>query len=464
MQETDATRDEWAERLAALSVTDFALDDDLRHGILVRVVDTIGTALGATGADAVDVVERYAGDRGEHGRHSVWGSSATTDVEQAALVNGVKARYLDFNDAYYGMSSCHPSDIIPTLFAGAVEHGTDDTTFLRGIAIGYEATMAASDVMEPRLRGFDHVQMTILGALTGSAHVLGLTEAQARHAIGIGVTSHVSTRQTRTGQLSMWKGFAAPDACRHGLYSCRLAACGAEGPIAPFTGLNGMFRRVMGWSEQEFPTLDIEAGRVPRAITGSQIKKYPCGSVGQSAAQAGEDLVAMGLRLPDVARIDIRLDPKAYPLMVSPEKLAPRTRETADHSIPFLIVSALKRGSVDVGSFEDAAINDSDVHAFLAANVHASEDAALAGGHERGFAIGLTVTRTDGSTFSFEVERIPGTPGNEMSDEELREKFRRNVVRSRIADRADALWDAAWSLGEGPGTEGIDRLRTLLRA
>ena len=96
--------------------------------------------------------------------------------------------------------------------------------------------------------------------------------------------------------------------------------------------------------------------------------------------------------------------------------------------------------------------------------MHATEDAALAGGHERGFAIGLTVTKTDGSTFSFEVERIPGTPGNEMSDEELREKFRRNVVRSRIADRADALWEAAWSLGEGPGTEGIDRLRTLLRA
>ncbi len=463
MQETDATRDEWAERLAAFATTDFEVDEELRRGILVRVVDTFGTALGATGSDASDVVERYAGDRGDHGRHTVWGTSATTDVEQAALVNGVKARYLDFNDAYYGMSSCHPSDIIPTLFAGAVESGADEATFLRAIAIGYEAIMAASDVMEPRLRGFDHVQMTILGALTGSAHVMGLTEQQARHAVGLGVTSHVSTRQSRTGQLSMWKAFAAPDACRHGLYSCRLAACSAEGPIAPFTGLNGAFRRVMGWSETEFPVLDLEAGRVPRGIIGSQIKKYPCGSVGQSAAQAGEDLVEMGLRLPDVAHIDIRLDPKAYPLMVSPEKLAPRTRETADHSIPYLIVSALKRGMIDVASFEPAAILDEDVHAFLASSVTASEDPALAGGHERGFPIGLTVTRTDGSTFSFEVERIPGTPGNEMSDDELREKFRRNLHRSRIADRADELWDTTWSLGTG-GTGTIDRLGALLRA
>lgn len=464
MQETDATRDDWAERLAAFAVTPFALDAELRHGILVRVADTIGTALGATGSDASDVVERYAGDRGDHSPHPVWGSHATTDVEQAGLVNGVKARYLDFNDAYYGMSSCHPSDIIPTLFAGAVESGADEQTFLRAIAIGYEAIMAASDVMEPRLRGFDHVQMTILGALTGSAHVLGLTEQQARHAIGLGVTSHVSTRQSRTGQLSMWKAFAAADACRHGLYACRLAACGAEGPIAPFTGLNGAFRRVMGWAEEEFPPLAIEAGALPRGIIGSQIKKYPCGSVGQSAAQAGEDLVAMGLRLADVGRIDIRLDPKAYPLMVSPEKLAPRTRETADHSIPYLIVSALRRGSVDVGSFDESAINDPEVHAFLATNFHAVEDEALAGGHERGFPIGLTVTRTDGTSFSFEVERIPGTPGNEMTDEELREKFRRNVARSRISDRSDALWDAAWSLGEGSGDEGVRRLAGLLRA
>lgn len=461
MQEQDTTVDEWAERLAAFAVAPFEIDEALRQAILVRVVDTIGTALGAAGSDASDVVERYAGDRGALGRHGVWGTSATTDVESAALVNGVKARYLDFNDAYFGVSICHPSDVIPALFATALEVGADDATFLRACAIAYEAIMRAADTMPIQTSGYDHIQMTILGGITGAAHLLGLAEAQARHAVGICVTSHVSLRQTRTGQLSMWKAFAAADACRHALVTCLLARAGAEGPVAPFTGLNGSFRRLLHLAPEEFPTLDLEAGRVPRGIATSQLKNYPLGAVGQSAAQAGEQLVAQGVRLADVARLRVLLDPKAYPIMVSPEKLAPRTRETADHSIPYVLVSALHRGHIDVASFDAEAIADPVVQTFLAESVDVEVDESLAGGHARGYPMRVRATLKDGSSVELTSESAPGTPGNEMTPERLREKFTRNVQRSALADRTDVIWDAVWGLGDAP--DGVATLDRLLR-
>lgn len=465
MTERDVTSDPWAEKITAYSArTRIEQTDALREATLVRVVDAVGTALGATGNDAVAVVERYAGDRGSSGRHTVWGTSATTDVEVAALVNGVRTRYLDFNDAYYGLSSCHPSDVIPTMFAAALESGATDEVFLNGCQIAYEVIMRASDRMEPRLRGFDHVQMTILGALAGSARVTGLDEEQTRHAIGIGVTSHVALRQTRTGQLSMWKAFAAADACRHGLYAVRLAASGAQGPLAPFTGLNAMFRRVMGWSEDEFPDISLDSEtQQPLGIANSQIKKFPCGSVGQSAAQTGEDLVAMGHRLADVESLHIRLDPKAYPLMVSPEKLQPTTRETADHSIPYLIVSALQRGQVTVESFDPSVIADPAVQAFLRENVTVEEDPALEGGHERGFPVAVTLRLQSGEAVEHAVEQIPGTPGNEMSLDELREKFDRNLARSSVTDRSADLWDAVWRIGDSKSQDGLLEVNRLLR-
>jgi len=461
MQDQDTTIDDWAERLAAFAVTPFELDEQLRQATLVRVVDTIGTALGATGSDASEVVERYAGDLGPRGRHAVWGTAATTDLESAALVNGVKARYLDFNDAYFGVSICHPSDVIPALFATALEVEADDVTFLRACAIAYEAIMRAADTMPIQTSGYDHVQMTILGGIAGCAHLLGLSEAQARHAVGICVTSHVSLRQTRTGQLSMWKAFAAADSCRHALVTCRLAAAGAEGPIAPFTGLNGVFRRLFDLTPDVFPPLDLEAGRVPRGIATSQLKNYPLGAVGQSAAQAGEQLVAQGVRLEDVQQLEVMLDPKAYPIMVSPEKLAPRTRETADHSIPYVLVSALRRGHIDVATFDAAAIADPVVQDFLASSVIVSVDETLAGGHDRGYPMRVRATLSDGRVLELTSERAPGTPGNEMSPARLREKFTRNVERSALAERVDELWDAVWSLGSG--TDGVVRLDRMLR-
>jgi 2-methylcitrate dehydratase len=458
----DNTTDPWLESIAAFAAAPTAAPDDaLTESILVRVVDAIGCALGAIGNDAPEVARAYAARRSGSGTHLVWGTDTFSDAEGAALANGVATRYLDYNDAYYGMEPIHPSDVIPTLFAAAVEQCSDPVEFLDAVAVAYEVAMEAADRIAPRPRGFDHVNVTMLGAAAGVATLLRLSEQQARHAVSIAVTSHGAFRQARQGQLSMWKAFAAADACRHALYAGILASFGARGPVAPFTGQNAFFARALGLPGPEFPSLPLPARGQSRRIAMSQIKKFPCGSVGQSAGQAATDLVARGVRLADIESIDMRLDPKAAGLMVSPEKLEPRTRETADHSIPYVVVSTLKRGALDVGSFSPQAIADDEVHAFLRDRLTVSEDPELGGGHDMGFPIRLWLTMKDGSVQRHAVEHPPGSPHNQMTGEQLRAKFDASVAATPMAERAGQIWEATWALGSGKGT--INELEQLLR-
>ncbi|MPZ61681.1 MAG: hypothetical protein GEU93_10375 [Propionibacteriales bacterium] len=459
--EHDTTEDQWLGAIAGFATGPVAaLDDTRREAIVTRVVDTIGCALGAGSSDAVEVVTAYAARRANGGRHATWGTDLDVDLESAALANGVSARYLDYNDAYFGVEPIHPSDVIPTLFACALENERSDDEFLDAVAVAYEVAMTAADEITPRRSGFDHVNVTMLGAVTGAARLLGLSEEKARHAVSIAVTSHAAYRQARTGQLSMWKAFAAADACRHAAYAALLASVGARGPAAPFAGQQAMFRRALGLSPDEFPVLTLTS-EAPARIAGSQIKRFPCGSVGQSAAQAATDLVARGISLRDVQSIDIRLDPKAAALMVSPEKLEPRTRETADHSIPYVIVSTLQRGALTVESFTDGAISDQEVRSFLQDNVKVGADPALGGGHDMGFPVDLNVTLKDGRVEEHAVEHPPGSPRNQMPYEELKTKFVGSLDRSALADRADQLWDLTWSLGGEAST--IPRINECLR-
>lgn len=458
----DSTTDPWLESIAAFaSAPAGALDPELCASILVRVVDAVGCALGSVGNDAPTVATAYAARRSNAGEHVVWGTDVLTDAEGAALANGVATRYLDYNDAYYGAEPIHPSDVIPTLFAAAVEYDRGAEEFLDAVAVAYEVAMEAADRITPRLSGFDHVNVTMLGSAAGIASLLQLTEQQARHAVSIAVTSHGAFRQARHGQLSMWKAFAAADACRHALYAGLLASSGARGPVAPFTGQNAFFARALGLSPEQFPPLDLAERGQARRIERTQIKRFPCGSVGQSAGQAATDLVERGIRLDDVESIDMRLDPKAAGLMVSPEKLEPRTRETADHSIPYVVVSTLERGVLDVDSFSEKAITNEAVHAFMRHHLTVGEAPQLGGGHDMGFPIRLTLTMKDGSTRRHAVEHPPGSPNHPMSREQLRSKFTQAVAGTAMAERTLAVWDATWALGSGTGT--LAALQRMLR-
>ncbi|WP_205745620.1 MmgE/PrpD family protein [Egibacter rhizosphaerae] len=434
----------------------------LTRATVDRVADAVGCALGAGAEDpAPRSVHRFA-DHG--GDHPVWGTPyAAADPATAALANAALVRYLDANDAYHGIEPIHPSDVIPAVLAAARLGDAPATTALDGIATAYEVAMTAADAIAPTPRGFDHVNVTMLGAVAGCARAIGPSTAQATHAVAIAVTSHVALRQTRTGRISMWKAFAAADACRHALESARLAAAGVEGPGQPFVGTAGLFPLALGIPAGvgEAPVLRLPP-TTPERLPNSQVKPYPCGSTIQAPAHAALRLVERGVAARDIARVDIHVGPETRSLHAGPDKLHPRTRETADHSVPFVVACILTHGELSIASFADEIVHDAELHAFLEHRVRVLDDPALDGGHDRGFPTRVEVIRHDGSSVREEVADPPGAPRSPLSPETLRRKFEDLGRRSALADGGAAAWEAVRALGEPGGR--IEALERALRA
>jgi len=148
----------------------------------------------------------------------------------------------------------------------------------------------------------------------------------------------------------------------------------------------------------------------------------------------------------NVAAIDIHTFDAAVDIIgKDPEKWRPKTRETADHSLPYCTAVALADGEVtraqfDPKRFTDPALLD------LVAKVKVHRDAALSRRYPAGTPNRVTVKLFDGHQFVREVEFPRGHARNPMTDAEVEQKFRRLVEPRYGKERADRVLKTCWEL------------------
>ncbi len=106
-----------------------------------------------------------------------------------------------------------------------------------------------------------------------------------------------------------------------------------------------------------------------------------------------------------------------------PEKWAPETRETADHSFPYMVTMALLEGKVDNETYAAKKLNDPAVREFMK-RVIVKEDKALTEAYPESIPNRVTVKLDDGMTLTVQVDDPRGHPRNPMTDEEIEQKFR----------------------------------------
>jgi len=208
------------------------LIDSLACAIAARDCEPAGMGLRlARGA----VPERYPGRILLHGERST--------AESAAFVNTAMIRNLDFNDQYPGG---HPSDCLGAFLAIAEAAGTDGRRLLSSIVVAYELFVRISDATGLRYKGWD--QGFAIGVCTaaGVGHLLRLPPEKIGEAVAITTVANVPMRNTRAGELSLWKGAATSFATRNGLFAALLAAEGMVGPDRPFEGKHGLWDLITG--------------------------------------------------------------------------------------------------------------------------------------------------------------------------------------------------------------------------
>jgi 2-methylcitrate dehydratase len=354
-----------AEHLAAFVVR--AAYDDLseaaRLQLKIRVLDALGCAIRAVGGEPIRLIRAQIDEFGGTGRCALIGGGQTAP-DRAAFYNSALVRYLDFNDSYLAPGeTCHPSDNLGAVLAASEYAGGTGRDLLAALAVAYEVQCRLCDVAPVRARGFDHTTQGSYAVAAGVAKALGLDRQRTANALAISGTAFNALRVTRTGALSHWKGLAYPNTAFAATHAAFLAMRGITGPPEVFEGNKGFMDAIAGRFEIDWSREDLER------VTHTIIKKYNAEIHSQSILEGVLELkAAHNFTAEDVEDIHIDTFDVAFNIIGGGEegdKKIVRTKEEADHSIPYMVAVAILDGQVMPEQYQLERIQREDVQALL---------------------------------------------------------------------------------------------------
>ena len=354
-----------AEQLAAFvaRASYHELSAAAREQLKIRVLDSLGCAIGALDGEPIAMLRAHLEDFGGTPRCTLIGDGRTAP-DRAALYNSALVRYLDFNDSYLAPGeTCHPSDNIGAVLAAAEYAVGSGRDLLTAVAVAYQIQCRLSDAAPVRAKGFDHTTLGSYAVAAGVAKVLGLDAAGIANAVAIAGTAFNALRVTRTGALSHWKGLAYPNTAFGGTHAAFLAKRGITGPAEVFEGNKGFMETIAGRFHIDWAREDLE--RVRMTI----LKKYNAEVHSQATLEGILALRAeTEFRAEDVERIDIATFGVAFHIIgggEEGEKVTIRTKEEADHSLPYMVAVAVLDGQVLPAQYAPARIRRDDVQQLL---------------------------------------------------------------------------------------------------
>lgn len=429
-----------------------APDDRLqaRHAAKRMLLDALGCALGAFDHQVPATARALALSQPQASGAHIFGQTGRFTAERAAFANGVMIRYLDLNDAYgSAVGIGHPSDYIPAVLAAADVTAATGAAVLDAIVLSYEVFCRLTDVTRLGVQSWDHVINGAVASAVGAGHILQLTRDQLRNAISLALVPNIALQVTRLNSVSMWKGCASANANRNGLFAVELAKAGISGPDQPFAGRGGLFEAIGSTAAFE------DWQRPHSAILDCNIKRFPAGYFSQSAIQGAVELRE---QLGNSSRIrTVEVGTFSFGLQVmagDADKWAPTTRETADHSLPYVVAHALAHGHLNMDSFTPAALTSPETQRLLQQLTVTQDDDC-----ERQWPAAcmnkVTVHLEDGTQASNSVRDYLGHSANPLTDREIEAKFDELASPGLPNDRTRHLAGNVWSLDSAPNVETL---------
>jgi len=384
------------------------------------LIDALACGYGAIGSSAARIVEAtFRQSFGGPAVASVLGSAARISTEGAALVNGVLVRDLDLNDTHVGKEPCHPSENIPAALACCEEAGRSGRELIETIVLGYEAQLAFNSAFAFGERGLFSVSAAgfVVPLMAGKAWRLPVQ--QVVEAIGISGVRQLTLLAITRGPISMMKALPYAHNAMDGLFATRLAAGGFTGP-----------GNAMDWFLKEVkpaePDLRLDLRKFRIGEVG--LKRFPLQFELQTIAEAGVNLHARAReRIGEIAQIVVETYPITIERTASPSRYDPKTRETADHSLPVCLAMALLDGEVTIAQYEHERWRAGEVLG-LARKVAVKTGERLAQGAPRGSGAIVKLEFRDGTSLEEIVPIADGDARRPMSRAALEQKFRSLAV------------------------------------
>src|SRR5262252_5792364 len=429
-----------AEYATSLNFED--LSKEVVHEVKRRVIDSLGCALGAWNEEPCVIARNVASDFSAKNGATIIGTNHQAPPDWAAFATGCCIRYFDYNDTYLSKEPAHPSDNISAALAIAESVGATGKEFITATALAYEVQCRLCDAASIRARGWDHPTYGDFSTALAAANLMKLDPEKTRHAVNIAGVACAAMRQARVGELSHWKGVAFADAARRGVYSALLARAGMTGPAPIFEGQMG-FEKELGVS---LGNVGDKFKGAPEMILKTSIKFWPAEYHSQSAIEAA---LALRKDVEDPAKVKSMTieshDASVDIIGSEPEKWKPETRETADHSLPYITAIALIDGEITDKQFARKRFTDREVWKFLE-NVKVARHAELSGKYPEAVANIVHVDLADGKRLTKRVDYPKGHAKNPLKDSEVEEKFFALVEPALGQERAKRIVDLTWKL------------------
>lgn len=282
---------------------------------------------------------------------TIFGIDQRTSPEWAAWANGVAVRELDFHDTFLAAEYSHPGDNIPPILAVAQHTGRSGRDLLRGIVTGYEIQVDLVRAISLHRHKIDHVAHLGPSAAAGIGTLLGLDTETIFQAIGQALHTTTATRQSRKGEISTWKAHAPAFAGKMAVEAVDRAMRGQTSPTPIYEGEDGVIAWLLDGPEGRYGVPLPAAGEAKTGILDTYTKEHSA----EYQAQAWIDLARRlhrehpGLGADTIVSAVLHTSHHTHSVIGSgandPQKYDPTaSRETLDHSIPYIFTVALQDG------------------------------------------------------------------------------------------------------------------------
>ena len=435
-----ATMARWAAGLQFSHLSDDAVRQAKRF-----LLDSLGCALGGYLQHDVQIALAVLDETAGRGPATVIGTGARLDPVSASLANALMVRVMDYNDIYWKQDPSHPSDIIPAAIACCERAGSDGRELIVGIALGHEFEQRLCEAAFPgiRERGWHHATLTAFVSPIVAGRALHLPWEQIQHAIGISASHHATLGAVTAGKLTMMKNTVDPMATQAGVLAALLAERGYTGPEHVIDGKEGLVR-CLG-PEWKLDILTDGLGASWR-ITQCGMKAFPTEALTHTPISAVLDLVhEHDLKPGQITKVHIRSLARAADILADPSKYDPRGKETADHSLPYVIAAAIVDRQVTPQQFTDAKIDDPAIRAQLR-KVKVVADPEIEKVFPALQRVIVTIFTSDGRQLTRQLDYPKGDPRNPLSDREIEEKFDALAKPVLSAAARAKVKDAVWHL------------------
>lgn len=446
----------------AVSLKYEEIPQEVIHEVKRYLYDSIGCAFGGYHTKDVNILRNIYMEMGGKQEATLLGFGDKIPAVNAALVNSLMIRALDFNDIYWKEDPSHPSDIIPAALAVAEMDGASMKDVIIAIVLAYEFEQRLCEFAVPgiRERKWHHATLTQFVSPIVAGKVMGLTVDQMINAIGISGSHNHTIGCPTAGKLTMMKNTVDPMAVQSGVFAALMAQKGYTGTEAVFEGKEGFMDTFLGWNAKEQNISPVKMqGRdgisewkwnVEKLISGlgekykimeCGMKAFPTEALTHTHLSATLNVVTKNHITYDmIESVTLTTLAQAYDILFDPHKYRPESRETADHSLPYCIAVALVDHKITTQSFSEEKMKDPRIWEVID-KIKGEPSKEFEKMFPAKQPSRVVVKTKDGKEFSEYLEYPKGDPREPMTMEDLENKFNALSARLLIPARQKEIRD-----------------------